>query len=266
MGSSATKTEPAAADTATPAHAPRGHNGPSHDDIRMAANKMVALQEERAQLNAKISKFRKTLKAEGHTLGVLDAVIKMLDWTPEEIKAHYAERDWYAEALRYPIGTQLEMYGTEKTPDLVREQLKWRNVGFKNGVAAIGWPDEAPDGCPPECAQSYGEGYEEGAATVRRAFVARAQKVGPVGVGPEDSEGDDTVYAEGDASAADEAASTETFVEAADGEALVEEAIELVGVGDDFDPAKEAAALTAAGFTADAPASTRIKPRLVPAG
>lgn len=158
-----------------------GHNGPSHDDIRMAANQMVKLQAERAALNAKITSFRKGLKAQGFTLGVLDAVIKMLEWSPEEIKEHYAERDWYAEAMRFPVGDQLELFGDDKTPDPVKEQLRWRNIGFKDGLAGRGWPNEFPDGCPPEAEQSYGQGHEEGQATVRQAFLSRQQRdTGPL--------------------------------------------------------------------------------------
>lgn len=146
---------------------------PSHDDIRMAANEMVAWNEKRKKLNAEISSFRKGLKAKGITLGVLDEQVRMLDWTPEDIKKHYAERDWFAEAMRYPIGSQLELYGTDATPDPVKEQLRWRNIGFKDGLAGRGWANEAPKECPSDCVQSYGEGHEEGQATVRRAFEVR---------------------------------------------------------------------------------------------
>jgi hypothetical protein len=146
---------------------------PSHDDIRMAVNEMLALIEVRKAHNAKISTFRKGLKAKGFTLGVLDAQIKLLDWSPEEIKKNYAERDWYAEAMRFPVGSQLELYGTDATPDPVREQLRWRNIGFKDGLAGRGWADQPPEGCAFDCVQSYGEGHEEGQATVRRAFELR---------------------------------------------------------------------------------------------
>jgi hypothetical protein len=153
------------------------NNGmPSHDEIRMAVNEMLTLIEGRKAHNAKISTFRKGLKAKGFTLGVLDAHIKLLDWSPEDIKKNYAERDWYAEAMRFPIGSQLELYGTDATPDPVREQLRWRNIGFKDGLAGKGWPDQPPEGCGFDCTQSYGEGHEEGQATVRRAFAARVER------------------------------------------------------------------------------------------
>lgn len=158
---------------------------PSHDMIRMAVNEQLAFNERSKKLNAERSSFRKGLKAKGINLGVLDAKVRMLEWTPEEVKAHHAEQDWYAEALRFPIGAQLELYGADNTPDPVREQLRWRNIGFKDGVAARGWPDQPPEHCHYDCHQSYAEGHEEGQGTVRRAFVARqlildAEPVEPV--------------------------------------------------------------------------------------
>ena len=159
--------------------------GPSHDDIRMAAKRMVELQAEREAVTKKISTFRKGLKAEGFTLGVLDAVVKMLDWSPEEVKNHYAEREWYAEALRFPIGAQLEFFGTDATPDAVREQLKWKQIGVKDGIAGRGWANEPPKGCPPECHQVYGEGHEEGQAITLRAFAEKKKAAVPVAATPE---------------------------------------------------------------------------------
>lgn len=163
------------AEQGTVGHIPNepGNGMPSHDDIRMAANEMLAFIEQRKALTAKIGTFRKGLKAKGITLGVLDEQVRLLEWTPEEVKQFYAERDWYAEAMRHPIGSQLELYGTDATPDGVREQLKWRNIGFKDGVAGRGWANEAPKECPATSVQSYGEGHEEGQATVRRAFELR---------------------------------------------------------------------------------------------
>lgn len=149
---------------------------PSHDDIRMAANEAVQWNEKRKKLNAEISAFRKGLKAKGIKLGVLDEQVRLLEWTPEEVKQFYAERDWFAEAMRQPVGSQLELYGTDATPDPVREQLKWRNIGFRDGLAGKGWANEAPKEAPFDCVQSYGEGHEEGQATVRRAFAARLER------------------------------------------------------------------------------------------
>jgi hypothetical protein len=146
---------------------------PSHDEIRMAAHEQIQWNLKRKALNDQISAFRKGLKAKGHILGALDDEVKKLDWTPEEYKAARAATDHYAEAMAQPVGTQLELYGTEATPDPVRIQLKWRQLGVKHGIAGVGWANEPPKDCPFDCAQSYGEGHEEGQATVRRSFELR---------------------------------------------------------------------------------------------
>lgn len=157
----------------------KGRNGPSHDDIRMAVHEQLQWNVKRKALNDQISTFRKGLKAKGITLGVLDEGVRMLEWSPEEVKAHFAERNWYAEALRYPVGSQLEFFGSDDTPDAVNEQLKWRAIGVKDGIAGRGWPDQAPDGCAPDCTKSYGEGWEEGAEMTRRAFAERQRAIQP---------------------------------------------------------------------------------------
>lgn len=150
-----------------------GNGFPTHAEIQMAVNEQLAWNEKRKTLNAQISTFRKGLKAKGITLGTLDDKVRQLEWTPEEVKKHHDEQNWYAEAMRQPIGAQLELYGTDATPDPVRQQLRWRNIGFKDGLVARGWADEPPKECPHDCHQSYGEGHEEGQATVRRSFELR---------------------------------------------------------------------------------------------
>lgn len=149
---------------------------PSHDEIRMAAHEQVAWNLKRQVLRDQISAFRKGLKAKGHTLEDLDNEVKKLNWTPEEYKEARARADHYAEAMAQPVGKQLELYGTEATPEPVRIQLKWRQLGVKHGVAGTGWANEPPKDCPFDCAQSYGEGHEEGQATVRRAFATRLEQ------------------------------------------------------------------------------------------
>lgn len=177
----------------------QGHNGfPTHAEIQMAVNEQVQWNLKRQELNAKISTFRKGLRAKGITLGLLDDKVRKLEWTPEEIKKDHEESAWYAEAMRFPVGAQLEFFGGENTPDLVREQLRWKSIGHKNGLAGIGWPDEAPDGCPPECVQSYGEGWEEGGALVRRAFAERQKGLQPLAPATADETGPDDGAADGD--------------------------------------------------------------------
>lgn len=193
------------------------HNGfPTHAEIQMAVNEQLAWNLQRKALNDKISTFRKGLRAKGITLGTLDDKVRKLEWTPEEVKKDHDEQAWYAEAMRFPVGTQLELYGTDATPDPVREQLRWKNIGHKDGLAGRGWSNEPPDGCPPECAQSYGEGHEEGQELVRRAFLDRKKGLQPLAPAKPGEDADDDA---GDKLAAETAG--ETVVEA-EAEAEVE--------------------------------------------
>lgn len=147
---------------------------PSHEEIQMAANEQVKLNAERAALNAKIGSFRKGLKLKGFKLKKLDAEVAKLEWSAEELRDDRLETDWYEEAMKQPVGAQLELYGDEeRTPDGVREQLKWRQIGVRHGLSGVGWANDPPENCPPDCHQSYGEGHEEGQATVRRSFELR---------------------------------------------------------------------------------------------
>ena len=170
---------------------PPANGLPSHDEIRMAAHEQVQWNLKRKALNDQISAFRKGLKAKGHILGKLDDEVRKLEWTPEEYKADRVASDHYAEAMAQPVGTQLELYGTEATPDPVRVQLKWRQLGLKHGIAGIGWANEPPEDCPFDCAQSYGEGHEEGQATVRRAFQTRLEQANATAAAARASSEDD---------------------------------------------------------------------------
>lgn len=171
---------------------PPANGLPSHDEIRMAANEQVQWNLKRKALNDQISAFRKGLKAKGHILGKLDDEVRKLEWSPEEYKADRVASDHYAEAMAQPVGTQLELYGTEATPDPVRTQLKWRQLGVKHGIAGIGWANEPPEDCPFDCAQSYGEGHEEGQGTVRRAFQTRLEEAkATAAAAGHDEEGDE---------------------------------------------------------------------------
>ncbi len=168
-----------------------GHNNgfASQDDIRIAAHEQLQWNQKRQALNDQIKTFRKGLKVRGITLGKLDEKVRQLEWTPEEQKRDHEESAWYAEALRFPVGTQLEFFGTEATPEPVREQLKWKNIGVKDGIPGRGWANEAPDGCPPNCIQSYGQGHEEGAEITRRAFAERMRAAQPIAQDPVEADG-----------------------------------------------------------------------------
>jgi hypothetical protein len=196
------KTPPPAPDDDKPevireAPPPKGHNGPTHDDIIMAGNEMLKLWAERDAIADKIKTFRGILRGRKFVLGKLDANVKKLLWTPAEIIEDRAVDDHYAAAFHFPIGEVLqqgELFGTEKTPEPVREKMRWKQRGYSAGVAGLGWPDDAPSGCPPECKPDYAQGWEEGAEVVRLAFLDQRKGLQPIaqaGVLTPDEDGDD---------------------------------------------------------------------------
>jgi len=189
---------------------PPANGFPSHDEIRMAANEQLQWNLKKKALNDQIGTFRKGLKLKGFALKKLDEEVRKLEWTPDELKKYLAERDHYAEAMAQPIGTQLELYGTDATPDPVREQLKWRQIGVRHGYAGKGWANEPPENCPPDCIQSYGEGHEEGQGMVRRAFQTRLEQANATAAAAraqsDDGQTDIEDAANDDGAASDEAA------------------------------------------------------------
>lgn len=148
-----------------------GHNGPTDDELRIYVNGMVALALKRDALRAEVNAYRKTWKARGIELGAMDRRIRRLDWSNEEIKTDWSTERRYAEVLGQPIGTQLELYGAEGTPDALKEQIAWRARGRSHGLAGKGDPTKPPEGCPPECVQPYGEGWTDGQGETQQAFL-----------------------------------------------------------------------------------------------
>lgn len=157
-----------------------GHNGPSQDDVRHYVRKQIEFNNRRALLNAEISSFRRAAKLAGMELGVMDLMVKMLEWEIGEIKDAFRTRDFYAESLGFPVGTQLELFGADATPDHTREELRWRGKGRIDGIAGRGDATEPPDHCPPEFTQAYGEGWEAGQKETQESFLRRNAAKRPV--------------------------------------------------------------------------------------
>ena len=171
-----------AAENASPSHElpPTTHNlgVADEDDVRVYIRTMIAFNKRRKDLNAEIAAYRKTARGQGIELGQADHVIRMLEWKPEEIKTWFDNGRKYAEAMGMPVGTQLELFGDDRTPDLVREQLRWRGQGRIDGLAGRGSATQVPDGCPPEHRQTYGEGWHEGQKETQESFLRRQNRKG----------------------------------------------------------------------------------------
>lgn len=125
-----------------------------------ALNTMVRLNAERATLNAKIGKARKQMKADGIVLGKLDATIRMLAWSPEEIRDDIDTTLRYAAYAGFSIGhlaegAQVDMFG-HATDDEIAD-ADWRARGRADALRLK--PASPPDSCPPERRNAYLEGH-----------------------------------------------------------------------------------------------------------
>ena len=176
-----------------------GDNGPSEDDLRVAARELLDINEKVDAIHKARSTIRKNIKARGIELGVLDRTVEMLDWAPSEVRAHFMRSTSYARAFNLPAGDLLDLFEPrEGVDDPDFETRSWYNIGKKDGLAGRGWPDEPPEGCPPECAQDYGRGQEEGQAELMRAIKLRSENVAPVSSASLDPEPDEPDEPTGD--------------------------------------------------------------------
>jgi hypothetical protein len=153
-------------------------NGPSEDDLLLAVREMTALNAERKALGAKISKARKQMKAKNIEFGVLDSTMAMLEWSPGEVRQHLERQSYYARTFNLPVLDLVDMFeehqGTGGDPEI--EHRKWWNTGRKDGLAGRGWPQDAPEGCPPECRKDYADGHDDGQKDVLAALERDMQK------------------------------------------------------------------------------------------
>lgn len=157
-------------------HSLPGANGPSDDVCRAYVKQLNELDAKIEVLKKERSGIRKIAHGAGIELGLMDRRIKRQMWSPEEIQKDWSTERRYAELLGQPIGTQLELYGNEKTPEALKEIIRWKAIGRSHGLAGKGAPETPPDGCPPECRQPYGESWVEGQKETQDSYLRAAEK------------------------------------------------------------------------------------------
>lgn len=133
-----------------------GDNG--HDEaeaFNRAMRLMIPLIAERAEMNAHITSVRKGIKADGISLGHLDAAIKMLTWSPGEVREHFATAQRYARLAGLPLGEQVDLFAHAEDDTVATAD--WVSRGYSD--AMLGKPATIPDGCPQENHQDYLRGH-----------------------------------------------------------------------------------------------------------
>lgn len=110
-----------------------------------------------------LSRIRKNAKAEGLTLGTLDAMITLLEMSPDEQRVYFHERHVYAEALHIahvPYGQQLDLLDHSADPEVRKRDAFAR--GFAAATTGKGVPGVPPDFLPPEEHQDWLAGWNDG--------------------------------------------------------------------------------------------------------
>lgn len=110
-----------------------------------------------------LGKIRKNAKADGLTLGTLDAMIRLLEMTPDEQRVYFSEHHAYAEALHIAhvaVGDQLDILDHSPDPEVRRRDAYAR--GFAACTTGKGVPGVPPDFLPPEDHQAWLSGWNDG--------------------------------------------------------------------------------------------------------
>lgn len=102
------------------------------------------------------AKVRKTIKARGIELGILDATLKMADWDREEVRLAFDNRRRYAEWLGLPIGIQADMF-KDKTPEQ-KAQMDAHGRGVTD--ARTGKSGQPPEDLAEDLAEFYTRGFK----------------------------------------------------------------------------------------------------------
>lgn len=134
----------------------------TEETIREYARKIIRINEEAKKVGAARAAIRKQAKAAGITLGHLDAMIRLLDMTPQEQREHFAERQRYAAALRMPIGTQLDLMAHATDTEVQQQDAYAR--GFAAATTGKGAPGVPPEEISPIYHQDWLRGWGDGQA------------------------------------------------------------------------------------------------------
>lgn len=104
-----------------------------------------------------MSARRKHWKSLGITLGALDRMVKMAEWSRGEIRDHFDTERQYAEWLGLPTGPRPKGQTDEETHLFIASE--WRAMGRTANLA--GKPAQAPEECPGENVQDWLAGWNE---------------------------------------------------------------------------------------------------------
>ena len=129
------------------------------DTFLASVNEMISMNEACARQNEARKKLRKTIKARGIELGLLDAAIRMSEWSRSEVRENVSTRMQYLKWLGLPTGTQGDLFASLSDDEVQKQE--WDAAGYT--AALTGKPNKPPEECPPAFHQDFMRGFNRAA-------------------------------------------------------------------------------------------------------
>lgn len=130
----------------------------SEDTFLVHVNKITAIEAKVKMLNEERKGIRKQAKAAGIELKLLDSVVRMSDWTKEEVESHFRDQARYSRWLRLPLASQRDLF--EIKPANETDDTDVFGKGFRAGV--MGLSPEVPSEYLGEEHATWMAGWQEG--------------------------------------------------------------------------------------------------------
>jgi len=128
----------------------------SQDTFLESVQELAGINAKMKACNEERKRIRKTIKARGLELGVLDATLKMAEWDRDEVRANFDNRRKYAEWLGLPIGVQAELFEGMKAEE--KAFAEWQAKGKTSRLA--GKPAQPPEDCPETYQLAWTRGWK----------------------------------------------------------------------------------------------------------
>jgi len=113
-----------------------------------------------AAANDELKTIRKTWKASGIELGVLDSMVKMAEWSRGEIRDHFDTAARYAAWLGLPVAPgAIKQSAISTEDDDAIQRREWFALG--RTYSRTGKPGRPPEECPDEFHQAFMSGFNE---------------------------------------------------------------------------------------------------------
>lgn len=148
---------------------PAGHNGLDAETFARFVHQISQADLKVEEARSARKNVRKQAKAAGIELGHLDAIVRMAEWSAEEVRAYFGTQAQYALWYQLPIDTQAELFvdASAKPVEEPHGAGYWSGKGYQAGVkGVVGTP---PSECHPQHHQDWLHGWGQGQAKLAPA-------------------------------------------------------------------------------------------------